>query len=37
MLSLMILSFLSTLGGVFCRGYWSYAFTRLVTGVAAQV
>ena len=37
LLGLMILSFLSTLGGVFCQEYWSYAFTRLVTGVAAQV
>ena len=37
LLGLMILSFLSTLGGVFCQGYLSYAFTRLVAGVAAQV
>ena len=37
MLGLMLLSLASTLSGVFCRGYWSYAFTRLVTGVAAQV
>lgn len=37
MLGMMILSLVSTLSGVFCRGYWSYAFTRLVTGVAAQV
>merc|ERR1719422_249034 len=36
MLGMMILSLVSTLSGVFCCGYWSYAFTRLVTGVAAQ-
>ena len=36
-LGMMILSLVSTLSGVFCRGYWSYAFTRLVTGIAAQV
>ena len=37
MVAMMALSFVSTLGGVFCRGYWSYAFTRLLTGIAAQV
>ena len=36
-LGLMILSLISTLSGAFCRGFWSYATTRLVTGVAAQV
>ena len=36
-LAMMILSLVSTLSGVFCQGYWSYAFTRLVTGIAAQV
>ena len=36
-LGLMILSLMSTLSGSFCRGFWSYATTRLVTGVAAQV
>lgn len=35
-LGLMILSLISTLSGAFCRGFWSYATTRLVTGVAAQ-
>ena len=36
LLLLLLLSFSSTLGGVFCSDVWSYAVTRLVTGVGAQ-